>query len=345
MAVKLRLSAASTYRDTKGMLDSRYVLRDYLASDIEADTSLQNMVHPEYPVTIEDQRRGFVFVHTPPMKSRQLVVEERATGRLVGAGGIVTPPDAIGQGSLWIGAGVEPSHRGRGIGRELARALEGAAIEFGAVRLWASAQVADARALRFLELLGFQERLRKWQSWLDVDRANLPELASQDPALSGGVLITTLRAEGETDRRVLEAVYRLVAATLGDGPRMGPYVPPTFDAFRTMMLEGEAALPEAFFLARVGDRYVGMSNLQRMRTEDRTLHLEFTATLPEYRGRGIATALKTAGIRYAREHGYRTIRTENDSKNDAIWAINEKLGFRRKHASVWAEKALSPRGS
>jgi len=50
-----------------------------------------------------------------------------------------------------------------------------------------------------------------------------------------------------------------------------------------------------------------------------------TGVLPEYRRRGIATALKVKTISYAREHGFRRIFTNSD--NPAMKVLNAKLGF------------------
>ncbi len=47
-----------------------------------------------------------------------------------------------------------------------------------------------------------------------------------------------------------------------------------------------------------------------------------------YRGRHIALALKLLGIRYAKARGALTIRTNNDSQNVPMLAVNRKLGYR-----------------
>ena len=51
-----------------------------------------------------------------------------------------------------------------------------------------------------------------------------------------------------------------------------------------------------------------------------------TGVLKEYRGRKIALALKLLAIRYSRACGAALLRTDNDSQNASILAINEKLG-------------------
>ncbi len=59
-----------------------------------------------------------------------------------------------------------------------------------------------------------------------------------------------------------------------------------------------------------------------------------------YRGLGIATALKLRTIEYAQRDGYRVIRTFNSSRNDAMLAINQNLGFVRQPAWIGFWKSL-----
>jgi GNAT superfamily N-acetyltransferase len=87
------------------------------------------------------------------------------------------------------------------------------------------------------------------------------------------------------------------------------------------------SLPEAFFIAKAGDSYVGQSNLIRSEELSDVLYTEFTGVRREHRGRGIAMALKLRAIDYAKRHGYREIRTWNSSLNAPMLGINVKLGF------------------
>jgi GNAT superfamily N-acetyltransferase len=78
-----------------------------------------------------------------------------------------------------------------------------------------------------------------------------------------------------------------------------------------------------------------MSTTSRAPAQPDTLVQLLTCTRPGHRGRGLATALKGRVIRYARERGYRWIRTFNDASNAPILAVNRRLGFRR--VVTWIE--------
>jgi mycothiol synthase len=53
----------------------------------------------------------------------------------------------------------------------------------------------------------------------------------------------------------------------------------------------------------------------------------FTSVRPEFRGRGIATALKVRAIEMARARGMTRIQTENHQDNAAMLTVNRRLGF------------------
>jgi GNAT superfamily N-acetyltransferase len=54
----------------------------------------------------------------------------------------------------------------------------------------------------------------------------------------------------------------------------------------------------------------------------------FTGTLPEYRGRGLATAAKRYALRAAAAKGVTRVTTSNADQNAAMRAINRRLGFK-----------------
>jgi RimJ/RimL family protein N-acetyltransferase len=54
----------------------------------------------------------------------------------------------------------------------------------------------------------------------------------------------------------------------------------------------------------------------------------FTGVDRDYRGRGLAQALKLLASRFAQRHGASSIATDNDSRNAPMLAINRKLGYR-----------------
>jgi predicted GNAT superfamily acetyltransferase len=84
--------------------------------------------------------------------------------------------------------------------------------------------------------------------------------------------------------------------------------------------------PEGQILAADGDRYVGLSAVGYFK-ETNSAYNMMTGVMPDYRGRKIAQALKLLSIRAAQNWGVDSIRTNNDSQNAPMLAINRRLGY------------------
>jgi mycothiol synthase len=197
--------------------------------------------------------------------------------------------------------------------------------------------------IAFLEHRGFRELRRRWESVLQVATANTAALDhAQKQALASGVRFTRYRDElmrrgPELAHEVWELerdVFRDDSSNTAEGEGMG------FERFVATELESSGALADGHFLAYVGDQLVGLSRTAHDVDHPRRLDQGFTATHPDFRGRGLAQALKLRTIEYAREHGYQEIVTTNDSTNEPMLHINDSIGFRRGPAIVIFERRL-----
>jgi RimJ/RimL family protein N-acetyltransferase len=89
------------------------------------------------------------------------------------------------------------------------------------------------------------------------------------------------------------------------------------------------------FAAVVDGRPVAATTL---RVSGRRAGNGFTGTLRDYRGRGLATAIKTASLLWAAEQGIERVHTFNDEENGAMLRVNEKLGYRAWLVAVDVER-------
>jgi predicted GNAT superfamily acetyltransferase len=85
------------------------------------------------------------------------------------------------------------------------------------------------------------------------------------------------------------------------------------------------------------DEYIGLSHILIIE-KGVSLYQGLTGVKTPFRRYGIGIAMKVRGIRYAQAHGYVTIEAENDAKNIPMLAMNERLGFVRKLATITFEK-------
>lgn len=322
----------------------QYSTRPFVETDYDEVARINLIVLPEFPETAEDARRwNEIITKDPSRVMRKLVVEEAGSKTMVAWGGFTHTLFNFHPNKYYVRVVVHPAHRHRGIGQELYRRLEKEAVDRKAICLWSNAREDDPSSIRFLERQGFVPTRKTWESRLDLTNLDLSRFPARSKELvDSGIRITTFAAEGADRLEVQQRLYELARITSEDVPRLGKYSPVSLEEFVAIDIAGSNVLPDAIFLACSGEKYVAWSSLQRMRGLPDTLDVGFTGTLPEFRGRGLATELKRRAVVYARDHGYRYLVTGNDSLNPRIWTINEKLGFQKWSVLVQAEKNLRP---
>lgn len=87
-------------------------------------------------------------------------------------------------------------------------------------------------------------------------------------------------------------------------------------------------------MALEGGRVVGFATLAPLAARPGALEHELTAVLRSHRRRGIAEALKRTQLAWAAAAGYSLLVTYTQEGNDAIRALNRKLGYRERLASI-----------
>jgi GNAT superfamily N-acetyltransferase len=223
---------------------------------------------------------------------------------------------------------VRTEARRRGIGGRLLAHLTERAREVGAATLQARAASEAIEAGAFLARRAFVETMRMHRLVLRVAEANLAPFGGLEMRLAAAAIrITTLREEQRVDPAWWEKLHDLYNAAREDwpDPDPGPNAGVTGEQFRRLW-ERFPCPPEAVFLAKRGDRYLGFTGGVG------------TGVRPADRNRGIATALKVRAVAWARDRGAETVATA--SGHPAMLRVNEKLGFRRIATEVRLVKRL-----
>lgn len=73
---------------------------------------------------------------------------------------------------------------------------------------------------------------------------------------------------------------------------------------------------------------------------DEVCYNSMTGVIHQYRGKGIAQAVKVKAIEFALHKGVKCVRTHNDSKNVPMLSINEGLGYKQKPGNYSLTKQL-----
>ena len=292
------------------------VVREPRVQDAAAVARLRIAINPHQVVTARTIRHR---ANRPVERERRRDWIADAGGDVVGCAqaGFEWSVPTPGKGYVWIG--VHPEQRGQGIGRALYATARDDLIAKGAVRLrtWVD---ADPAGERFVRKLGFQRGSADQVSEVDpreVDFSELPRLEERGFGLA---------PLGEVRSQVHE-LYEICAAGERDMPSDEPETELDVESWKREEFDVPDLSDEGSFVALAGDRPVSLAFMV-VDPERRIAYNQMTATLPEYRRRGLALMVKLAAVRWAAEGGIERLLTENDTRNVGMLAINERLGYR-----------------
>jgi GNAT superfamily N-acetyltransferase len=270
----------------------------------------------EYRFNVENLRRNRVSEHW--------VAD--LDGKIVGKASFfdlrAVPPGAF-RGSITV----DPDSRRRGIGSRLYDQILERAKTIGATRLFGNVLETETDAVDFATRRGFTRTGNGDQlSRLEIANANLEGFEGQEGRLRDhGIRIATLAELGVDDAELMTGLYELDRAVHADEPSSVEWEFDPFDDWRRTLVFGYGRSADWCWVAMDGDRPVGLSRL-KLAAEDTAMNA-FTGVDREYRGRGIARALKLRTIEWSRRNGVRYHFTGNELENRRMLAINISLGY------------------
>lgn len=232
---------------------------------------------------------------------------------------------------------VHPEWQGQGVGKALYAALLAYLSTFGAAELFAVVWHKAARAIRFLTERGFVESWRRIDWVLDLSGFDAVPYAGLEERLRAQGIVLQTYAELAADPQRLSKLYELDWAIWQSIPYGQAVTKRTLAQFAAQEIDHPKFIANACFIAVKAGEFLGYSNLTE---SDVGFSTEMTGVLPAWRGRGIATALKLAGIRYAQSHNAQRLDTQNDAINHPMIALNQKLGFVEEGATLRFVKRL-----
>jgi mycothiol synthase len=300
-----------------------FASEDYLAI-VTIHNSL-NIIWPERPRTPEgwasaDQHRG------PKTLYKRWVAAK--DGRVVGFASYSQSPWNYPPESFYVNVEVHPDYQRQGIGSALYDRLMNEVQTFNPPALRADAFTNLPQGFIFLQKRGFYEAFRETPVHLDVTAFDPGPYTGLEPKLKAeGIVIKTfreLKPDPDRDREI----YELMCAVDQDLPHEGDnYAEPNFDEWVGWELNAPSVLQDACFIAKRGNEYIGMRDLSSY--SDDALLGGLLGVRREYRRHGVGLAMQLRGIAYAREHGYRLLKTCTAVQNLPMQALFNKLGYAR----------------
>ncbi|WP_161972330.1 GNAT family N-acetyltransferase [Glaciihabitans arcticus] len=312
---------------------------DFLAAvDVKNALELEGYGTDELSYTAAESLPGW---HDETQPIRLFVV--RADGRIVARVFFSTLRDDV-TGTAWLGGGVLPDYRNRGIGSALLSHVESIAREAGLKRLILYVVSADGPGDRLVPPTGFGSVPRdnaevrflvaRGFALEQVERASRLALPARVSfTVPAGYRVHTW--VGRTPENWLADVAHLLTRMSTDAPSAGLEEPEdvwTADRLRENQERFEASPRTELFAVvehEASGRLVGFSVLSAPAELDRPVGQEDTLVLAEHRGHRLGMLLKTANIEHLQRArpGHPAIITFNAEENRHMLDVNEAVGF------------------
>ena len=223
-------------------------------------------------------------------------------------------PEGVARGSV----AVVPDGRRGGVGSSLLDALSAWARALGYVDLMGPVKETDDVSLAWATRRGFVEIGRNSLLALDLTRASRPAVAPPP-----GIEIASWAERPDAS----EGMYAVAREAYPDVPGEEDAEVAPFDEWLAMDMQGAGDRPEATFVALSDGEVVAYAKLSLSLARPTVAMHDMTGVRRDWRGRGIARALKAAEIAWALDNGYERLETQNEERNEPIRRLNERYGY------------------
>lgn len=299
-----------------------FVITPWDRTDIDALVRVQNQTAQMHPIgkvemqhdlnVLEDDLQPIVFTAQVGDEVAGFVMASRNPGAY--------HPQIFG-----LEIGVMPEHQAQGIGRALYDHMVQHLQALGLLALNVHVAEANTAGLAFAQRRGYEERKRDFVSILDLATFN----DKIYPALPQDIEVKSF-AEHDTPE-IRRELFDLFCVVRNDVPRNEPATPISFEFFESQVLNAPDIAKSATLFAFSDGRMIGFTGGFHEEAANQ-LDQWLTAVDRSFRGRNIALGLKVLQAAEARRLGIATVRTDNDTRNAPMLAVNTKLGFVRQPA-------------
>jgi GNAT superfamily N-acetyltransferase len=304
-----------------------------IPEDYEQLAQLFNLIEPN-STTIqsleEEDRQMPTTSHLKKNENGQLigfgrirVIAENEEGRMIGYGASYRAP-WVDPGQLASIFCVHPDFRGQGVGSMILSHIENWANEQEASVLLTIVMDWIDGSLPFVQKRGFSLDAHVFDLELALKQFESTKYAGFiQQVTNSGIQFVTLADLPEEES--LHRLYDLFVETSKDNPGQYDSLPP-YEQWLKEFLPEETSRTDWVFIAVDGNRFVGVTQLFKTEEKD-VIYTNYTGVQKEYRGRGIAKALKLLSIDAAIQTGANTMTTDSEENNGPMQHINRSLGY------------------
>ncbi len=291
----------------------------------------------DWQISIEDLMRHDRN-RDPKYHSQRFVAEilENDTKIIVGMLEVAHDDFSFELGKYFLRINVLKQYRSCGIGSALYTTAENHLAELGdAHKLQTMCNDFELGALHLLEKYGFAQVWERIESRLDPKSVDFSQYMALGSSLEqAGIHIQKFSSFPDNTR--VQQLYELDLELILDIPFGQAVTPEPFELWQKNFLEDPENNPETIWIATKNNQWLAFSSLGQQQDH---FYIGMTGVKKEFRGLGIAKALKLEGIRHVLTTGLE-IRTMNDHVNTAMLEMNKSMGFVRHHSRLRFEKLL-----
>ena len=258
----------------------------------------------------------------------RLMMAENEQGELVGFNWMTRSRVDPKQANLYVI--VKPEHCGQGVGRRLYTDLEQAAKSAQVTQLEASVRDDCPKCRSFADRSGFSEKKHSIGMALDLTAFDdRPYDTTISKLREEGFQFTSMDILGNTEQNQRK-LYDLNDTAVSETPGSeGVHSWLDFNDFQKSVCQADWYKPagQMIVIDTASGIWAGMSAITCFKGADYAYNL-FTGVDKRYRGRKLAQAVKVLALLYAREVlKVNTVRTNHNTQNEPMIAIDRKLGY------------------
>ena len=286
------------------------MIRVASVDDVRQAAALRQRVWPDTIITAEGMRH---FLEATPERAERLLLAFEESGELVGWAAAAREWSRSDPRQGFVDISVDPAHRGRRIASRLMEEADAHLSRIGVTTTRGeSLDEPAARALAGHH--GFAESGSSSTSAVDPRTVEPLPLPPDVTAVSFGELDDP------------EPVWALDVEVSQDIPNE-EFDGVSLDEWSKTFWRSPVIDDDASLAAFVDGELVAMTMIRLDRPSGRAMN-NLAGTRRAFRGRGIATALKSQSLARATELGATIVITDNEERNASMLAVNARLGYR-----------------
>ncbi len=282
-------------------------IRPAVVDDAESAAALYELMEPWLVTSVSGLRTSLGEAADARARRWFAAVED---GNLVGwsSAALIAGSDPV---SAVMRVLVNPQYAGRGAGTRLVEAMHEHLKNAGAesIRVF-----ADPAAVAWAAQWGYTQTRQVHYAGIE------PRLAPALPEVPAGVRLVPL------DQADPRAVYEADEVAQRTKPGDAKITSRPYDDWLAGVWNSTGMVLDLSIAALAGDRVVGFTLGSG---DHHKIWSQMTATMPEYRGRGLAKLVKCAALHRAADAGVVGAYTANYDGNEPMLAVNNWLGYQR----------------